>query len=47
MQQNFEQFSGKRSRVELKFVGNFVAKTVLIESAIRFHWKSCVGHSTA
>ena len=33
MQQHFEQFVGKQRRVELKSVGNFVAKTVLVESA--------------
>ena len=40
MQQHFEQFVRKQSRVELKSVGNFVAKTVM-------DWKSCVGHSTS
>ena len=33
MQQHFEQFVGKQRRVELQSVGNFVAKTVLVESA--------------
>ena len=32
MQQNFEQFVWKQRRVELKAVGNFLAKTVLVES---------------
>ena len=33
MQQHSEQLVGKQRRVELKSVGNFVAKTVLVESA--------------
>ena len=33
MQQQFEQFVRKQRRVELKSVENFVAKTVLVESA--------------
>ena len=36
MQQSFEEFSEKHRRVELKYVGNFVAKTVLVESANQF-----------
>ena len=36
MQQSFEEFSEKQRRVELKSVGNFVAKTVLVESANQF-----------
>ena len=36
MQQYFEQFVGKQRRVALKSVGNFVAKTVLVESANQF-----------
>ena len=36
MLQHFEQFVGKQRRVELKSVGNFVAKTVLVESANQF-----------
>ena len=36
MQQHFEQFVGKQRRVTLESVGNFVAKTVLVESANRF-----------
>ena len=32
----FEQFAGKQRRVEWKSVGNFVAKTVLVESANQF-----------
>ena len=36
MQHSFEEFSEKRSRVELKSVGNFVAKTVFVESANQF-----------
>ena len=36
MQHSFEEFSEKQRRVELKSVGNFVAKTVLIESANQF-----------
>ena len=33
MQQHYEQFVRKQRRVELKYVGNFVAKTLLVESA--------------
>ena len=33
MQHSFEEFSEKRRRVELKSVGNFVAKAVLVEMA--------------
>ena len=36
MQHNFEEFSEKQRRVELKSVRNFVAKTVLFESANKF-----------
>ena len=36
MQHSFEEFSDKQRRVELKYVGNFVAKTVLVESANQF-----------
>ena len=36
MQQSFEEFSEKQRRVELKYVGNFVVKAVLIESANQF-----------
>ena len=36
MQQHFEQFVRKQRRVDLKSVGNFVAKTVLVESANQF-----------
>ena len=36
MQQHFEQFVRKQRRVELKSVGNLVAKTVLVESANQF-----------
>ena len=36
MQQSFEEFSEKQRRVELKSVGNFIAKTVLVESANQF-----------
>ena len=36
MQHSFEAFSEKQRRVELKSVGNFVAKTVLVESANQF-----------
>ena len=36
MQHSFEEFSEKQSRVELKSVGNLVAKTVLVESANQF-----------
>ena len=33
MQHSFKEFSEKQRRVELKSVGNFVAKAVLVESA--------------
>ena len=36
MQHSFEEFSEKHRRVELKSVGNFVAKTALVESANQF-----------
>ena len=36
MQHSFVEFSEKQRRVELKSVGNFVAKTVLVESATQF-----------
>ena len=36
MQQHCEHFVGKQRRSELKSVGNFVAKTVLVESANQF-----------
>ena len=36
MQHSFEEFSEKQRRVELKYVENFVAKTVLVESANQF-----------
>ena len=36
MQHSFEEFSEKQRRVELKSIGNFVAKTVLVESANQF-----------
>ena len=36
MQQHFENFLRKQRRVELKSVGNFVAKTMLVESANQF-----------
>ena len=37
MQHSFEAFSEKQQRrIELKSVGNFVAKTVLVESANQF-----------
>ena len=36
MQHSFEEFSEKPRKVELKSVGNFVAKTVLVESANQF-----------
>ena len=36
MQQHFEQFARKQRRVKLKSVENFVAKTVLVESANQF-----------
>ena len=39
MQQHCEQFVGKQRRVELKTIGNFVAKTVLVESANQLSWE--------
>ena len=36
MQHSFEELSEKQIRVELKSVGNFVAKTVLVESENQF-----------
>ena len=33
---SFEEFSEKQRRVEMKSYGNFVAKTVLVESANQF-----------
>ena len=36
MQHSFEEFSEKQRRYELKSVGNFVAKTVLVESENQF-----------
>ena len=36
MQHSFEKFSEKQRRVELKSAGNFVAKTVLVESTNQF-----------
>ena len=36
MKHSFEEFSEKQRRDELKSVGNFVAKTVLVESANQF-----------
>ena len=36
MQHNLEEFLEKQRRVELKSVGNFVAKAVLVESANQF-----------
>ena len=36
IQHSFEEFSEKQRRVELKSVGNFVSKTVLVESANKF-----------
>ena len=36
MQHFFKQFVGKLRIVELKSVGNFAAKTVLVESANQF-----------
>ena len=36
MQHSFKEFSEKQRRVELKSVGNFVATTVLVESANQF-----------
>ena len=39
MQHSFEEFSDKQRRVELKSVGHFVAKTVLVESANQFSFE--------
>ena len=36
MQHSFEEFSEKQRRVELKSVGNFEAKTMLVKSANQF-----------
>ena len=36
MQQHFDQFVGKERILELKSVGNFVAKAVFVESANQF-----------
>ena len=36
MQHSFDKFSEKQRRAELKSVGNFVAKTVLVDSANQF-----------
>ena len=36
IQQHFEQYARKQTRLELKYVGNCVAKTVLFESANQF-----------
>ena len=36
MQHSFEEFSEKQRRDELTYVSNFVAKTVLVESANQF-----------
>ena len=36
MQLHFEQFVGKQRRLELKSIGNFIAKAVMIESANQF-----------
>ena len=36
MKHNFEEFLEKQRRAELKSVGNFVAKTVLVETANQF-----------
>ena len=36
MQHSFEEFSEKQRRVEFMSFGNFVAKTVLFESANQF-----------
>ena len=36
MQHSFQEFKKKQRRVELKSVGNFVAKAVLVESANQF-----------
>ena len=47
MQHHFEEFLVKLRRVKSTSVGNVVAKTVLVESANEFYWKSYVGHSAA
>ena len=48
MQTQFRRvFRKKQRRVELNSVGYFVAKTVLVKVHVSFHWKNCVGHSTA
>ena len=39
MQQHFAQFVGNQKRVELKSVGNFAAKAVLVERANQFSLK--------
>ena len=39
MQHSFEVCSEKQRRVELKSVGNFVAKAVLVESANQFSFE--------
>ena len=36
MLHSFEEFLGKQKRVELKSVGSFVSKTVLVESEKQF-----------
>ena len=36
MQHSFEEYSEKSRRVELKSVGNFIAKAVLVERANQF-----------
>ena len=46
MQHSFEEINEKQRRAEVKSVGNFVAKAVLVEVKISFHWKRCDGHST-
>ena len=43
MQQHFEQIAGKQRRLELKSVGNFVAKAVLVESANQFSLEELCG----
>ena len=42
----FQKKNQKQRRVELEYVGNFVAKTVWPKAQISFHCKSCVEHST-
>ena len=39
MQHSFEEFSEIQRRVELKSVGNFVSKTVFVESANKFSFE--------